>query len=36
MSGMLAGLVGFAAGILTMTVVSLYRWAFKIWNNGVP
>jgi len=27
-------LVGFGAGILTMTVLSLYKWVLEIWNNG--
>jgi len=35
MPAMLAALIGFAAGMLAMTVVSLYKWVFKIWNNGL-
>jgi CRISPR/Cas system CSM-associated protein Csm5 (group 7 of RAMP superfamily) len=27
-------LIGFGAGILTMTVISLYKWVFNIWNSG--
>jgi hypothetical protein len=27
-------LAGFGAGILTMTVLSFYKWALEIWNNG--
>ncbi len=27
-------LIGFVAGLLTMTVVSLYKWVFNIWNSG--
>jgi len=28
-------LVGFVAGMLTMTVVSLYKWFLEIWNGGL-
>lgn len=27
-------LIGFVAGMLTMTVVNLYKWVFNIWNSG--
>ena len=27
-------LVGFGAGILTMTILSLYKWVLEFWNNG--
>jgi hypothetical protein len=27
-------LIGFVAGILTMTIVSLYKWFINIWNSG--
>lgn len=35
MSSIAIVLIGFGAGILTMTIVSLYRWIFEIWNGGV-
>jgi len=28
-------LIGFGAGMLTMTVVSLYKWVLEMWNGGV-
>jgi len=34
MSGAVVVLIGFGLGILTMTVVSLYKWVFNIWNSG--
>jgi len=34
MNGIVMVLVGFGAGVLTMTVVSLYKWIFEIWNSG--
>jgi len=27
-------LIGFVAGLLTMTVVSLYKWVINFWNSG--
>lgn len=27
-------LIGFVAGLLTMTIVSLYKWVMNIWNSG--
>jgi hypothetical protein len=35
MPPMVMVLVGFGAGILTMTVVSLYKWVLEFWNNGL-
>ncbi len=35
MSTLVVVLIGFVAGLLTMTVVSLYKWVFNIWNNGL-
>lgn len=35
MNGIVMVLIGFGAGILTMTVVSLYKWVFNIWNGGL-
>jgi hypothetical protein len=35
MSPMVMVLVGFIAGLMTMTVVSLYKWVLKYWNEGV-
>jgi len=35
MPAMVVVLIGFGAGMLTMTIVSLYKWAFQIWNGGV-
>jgi hypothetical protein len=35
MSSLVVVLVGFVAGLLTMTVVSLYKWVLNIWNNGM-
>ena len=26
-------LIGFGAGILTMTIVSFYKWFLKMWNG---
>jgi len=26
-------LIGFGAGILTMTVLNLYKWVFKVWKG---
>jgi len=34
MSAMVVVLIGFVAGILTMTIVSLYKWVMNIWNSG--
>jgi len=28
-------LVGFVAGMLAMTLVSLYKWFLGIWNGGI-
>jgi hypothetical protein len=28
-------LIGFGAGLLTMTVVSFYKWFLEIWNGGI-
>jgi len=28
-------LAGFVGGLLTMTVVNLYKWFFQYWNNGL-
>ncbi len=27
-------LVGFVAGLFTMTIVSFYKWFLQIWNGG--
>jgi len=27
--------IGFGAGLLTMTVVSFYKWVFKRWNKDI-
>jgi len=35
MNGMVMVLIGFGAGLLTMTVVSLYKWVIEIWNGGI-
>jgi len=35
MSSLVVVLIGFVAGLLTMTVVSLYKWVLNIWNNGL-
>lgn len=34
MNGIVMVLIGFGAGIFTMTIVSLYKWIFEILNNG--
>jgi hypothetical protein len=28
-------LIGFGAGILTMAIVSFYKWFLEIWNGGL-
>ena len=28
-------LIGFGAGLLTMTVVSFYKWFLDVWNSGL-
>jgi hypothetical protein len=28
-------LIGFGAGLLTMTVVSFYKWLFNMYNGGI-
>jgi hypothetical protein len=28
-------LIGFVAGLFTMTIIGLYRWFFKVWNKGI-
>ena len=33
MSAIVIVLIGFGAGLLTMTVVSMYKYFLKIWNN---
>jgi hypothetical protein len=35
MPGIVMVLIGFVAGILAMTVLSLYKWFFNIWNGGI-
>jgi hypothetical protein len=27
--------IGFGAGILTMTIINLYKWVLEIWNGGI-
>jgi len=27
-------LVGFVAGLFTMTIINLYKWVLEIWNSG--
>jgi len=34
MPAMVVVLIGFGAGMLAMTVVSLYKWVLEIWNGG--
>jgi len=34
MPSLVVVLIGFVAGLLTMTVVSLYKYIVNIWNNG--
>jgi len=35
MPGMVMVLIGFIAGMLTMTIVSLYKWVLEMWNGGI-
>ena len=34
MQGAVIILIGFVMGIMTMTVISLYKWALDYWNNS--
>jgi hypothetical protein len=34
MSPMVVVLVGFGAGLMTMTIASLYKYVLKYWNEG--
>lgn len=27
--------IGFGAGMLTMTVINLYKWILEFWNGGI-
>jgi len=27
-------IIGFVAGLMAMTILSLYKWCFNIFNNG--
>ncbi len=33
MPGVVIILIGFVMGIMTMTIISLYKWVLKYWNN---
>jgi hypothetical protein len=33
MPGITIIILGFVAGMLTMTIISFYKWFLKIWNN---
>ena len=35
MPAMVVVLIGFGAGLLTMAVVSFYKWFFNMYNGGV-
>ena len=35
MPGMAIILIGFVAGLFTMTIVSFYKWFLEIWNGGL-
>jgi hypothetical protein len=35
MPAMVMVLIGFGAGLLTMTIVSLYKWILEYFNGGV-
>jgi hypothetical protein len=35
MSSVVVVMIGFVVGLLTMTVVSLYKWVLNIWNNDL-
>jgi hypothetical protein len=35
MSSLVVVMIGFVVGLLTMTVVSLYKWVLNIWNNDL-
>jgi len=35
MPGMAMILIGFVAGLFTMTIVSFYKWFLEIWNGGL-
>ena len=35
MNLMVMVLIGFGAGMLTMTIVSLYKWVLEMWNGGI-
>jgi len=34
MSAIVMILIGFAAGVMVMTIVSFYRWFLQAWNSG--
>jgi hypothetical protein len=34
MSAIIVVIIGFGAGMLTMTVVNLYKWVFNLWKGG--
>jgi hypothetical protein len=33
MPSLVVVMIGFVVGLLTMTIVSLYKWVLNIWNN---
>jgi len=35
MSTAVVVLVGFGAGLLTMTIMSFYKWFLKVWNKDL-
>jgi hypothetical protein len=35
MPGMAMILIGFVAGLFTMTIIGFYKWFLEIWNGGL-
>jgi len=35
MPAIVMALIGFGAGMLTMTIISFYKWFLEYWNGGI-